>query len=509
MKEIINLVAYAYHVHLIEKEDIIYIVNNILGLMEENGFDNVEEKVLDEEKSIEEDKIKDGSYLDNALNNLINLAYDKNIITENSIAARDLFDTRLMGLLTPRPSEVIKKFRNLYAENASYATNWYYDFSQNTDYIRKYRVSKDIKWTTKTEYGDLDITINMSKPEKDPRDIEKSSLFESHNYPKCVLCRESEGFFGHIGFPARENHRIIPVDICGDKWFFQYSPYAYYNEHCIVLNSDHIPMKIDNNTFCRLFDFVKKFPHYFIGSNADLPIVGGSILSHDHFQGGNYKFAMAKAQIEREFEISGFEDIKCGIVKWPMSVIRLSGNDTERIVNLADKILNIWRNYTDEESSIYAYTGGVSHNTITPIARKNGEVYELDLVLRNNCTAEEYPYGIFHPHEEYHHIKKENIGLIEVMGLAILPARLKHEMEKVKEMVLNNQDIGLDEEVSKHSEWVYGFLKKYDVINAENIDEILKNEIGIVFEKILENAGVFKRTVEGQKAFDKFIESFK
>ena len=509
MKEIIKLVAYAYHVHLIEKEDIIYSVNSILSLMEENGFDNVEEKVLEEEKSIEDDEIKSGSYLENTLNNLVDLAYDKKIITENSIAARDLFDTRLMGLLTPRPSEVIKKFRNLYAENASYATNWYYDFSQNTDYIRKYRISKDIKWTTKTEYGDLDITINMSKPEKDPRDIEKSSLFESHSYPKCVLCRESEGFFGHIGFPARENHRIIPIDICGDKWFFQYSPYAYYNEHCIVINAIHTPMKIDNSTFCRLFDFVKKFPHYFIGSNADLPIVGGSILSHDHFQGGNYKFAMAKAQIEKEFEISGFEDIRCGIVKWPMSVIRLSGYDTERIINLADKILNTWRNYTDEEASIYAYTDGVSHNTITPIARKNGEVYELDLVLRNNCTTEEYPYGIFHPHEEFHHIKKENIGLIEVMGLAILPARLKHEMEKVKEMVLNNQDIGLDEEISKHRDWVYDFLKKYDVINAENIDEILKNEIEVVFEKILENAGVFKRTEEGKKSFDKFIESFK
>ncbi|MDE6974008.1 MAG: UDP-glucose--hexose-1-phosphate uridylyltransferase, partial [Lachnospiraceae bacterium] len=372
------------------------------------------------------------------------------------------------------------------------------------DYIRRYRIKKDMKWIAATEYGDLDITINLSKPEKDPKAIAAAKTAKQSGYPKCLLCKENEGYAGRVNHPARQNHRIIPVTIQGDTWGFQYSPYVYYNEHCIVFNGRHIPMKIDHNAFCKLFDFVKQFPHYFVGSNADLPIVGGSILSHDHFQGGHYEFAMAKAPVERSFTVKGFEDIKAGVVKWPMSVIRLSGPDTERIIALADVILNKWRSYTDEEAFIYAETEGEPHNTITPIARKRGNDYELDLVLRNNITTEEHPLGVYHPHADLHHIKKENIGLIEVMGLAVLPARLKGEMEALKEAVLTGADLRGNEQLEKHADWVDEFSKKYDKIDDSNIDEILQKEIGLVFMRVLEDAGVYKRTPEGQKAFDRF-----
>ena len=387
------------------------------------------------------------------------------------------------------------------------ATDYYYKFSRDSDYIRRYRIEKDMKWITATEYGDLDITINLSKPEKDPKAIAAARTAKQSGYPKCLLCRENEGYAGRVNHPARQNHRIIPVTIQGDTWGFQYSPYVYYNEHCIVFNGQHVPMKIDRNAFCKLFDFVKQFPHYFVGSNADLPIVGGSILSHDHFQGGNYEFAMAKAPVERSFTIKGFEDVKAGIVKWPMSVIRLKGADTERIIDLADLILHHWRGYTDEAAFVYAETEGEPHNTITPIARRRGECYELDLVLRNNITTKEHPLGVYHPHAKLHHIKKENIGLIEVMGLAVLPARLKGEMEELKAAMLAGKNLREDELLEKHADWVEEFWDKYEKIDETNIDDILRHEIGHVFMEVLTDSGVYKRNEEGQRAFDRFIAS--
>ncbi len=444
------------------------------------------------------------SDLESILARMLDYAFEKGILKENGVVYRDLFDTKIMSMLMPRPSEVICKFQELYAQDPQKATDFYYKLSCDSDYIRRYRIKKDMKWIAATEYGDLDITINLSKPEKDPKAIAAAKTAKQSGYPKCLLCKENEGYAGRVNHPARQNHRIIPVTIQGDTWGFQYSPYVYYNEHCIVFNGRHIPMKIDHNAFCKLFDFVKQFPHYFVGSNADLPIVGGSILSHDHFQGGHYEFAMAKAPVERSFTVKGFEDIKAGVVKWPMSVIRLSGPDTERIIALADVILNKWRSYTDEEAFIYAETEGEPHNTITPIARKRGNDYELDLVLRNNITTEEHPLGVYHPHADLHHIKKENIGLIEVMGLAVLPARLKGEIEALKEAVLTGADLRGNELLEKHADWVDEFSKKYDKIDDSNIDEILQKEIGLVFMRVLEDAGVYKRTPEGQKAFDRF-----
>ena len=417
---------------------------------------------------------------------------------------RDLFDKRLMNCLVPRPSQVIKTFKEKYAASPEEATNYYYKLSRDSDYIRRYRVCKDMKWVTKTEYGDIDITINLSKPEKDPKAIAAAKLAKQSGYPKCQLCRENEGYAGRTNHPARENHRIIPITINGGQWGFQYSPYVYYNEHCIVFNGQHVPMKVERATFVKLFDFIKLFPHYFIGSNADLPIVGGSILSHDHFQGGNYEFAMAKAPVEREFTVKGYEDVKAGIVKWPLSVIRLSCTDEKRIIDLADHILKAWRGYTDEEAYVFAETDGEPHNTITPIARKRGDMYELDLALRNNITTPECPFGLYHPHNELHHIKKENIGLIEVMGLAVLPSRLKEEMEILSDYIVDGKDIRSNEKIEKHADWVDEFRPKYPVINAENVDAVIKEEIGIVFKKVLEDAGVFKRDAKGQAAFDRF-----
>ena len=445
--------------------------------------------------------------LETVLGEMMDYAYEKGIMTENSIVYRDLFDTKVMGLLVPRPSEVIRKFQELYAKSPKEATDYFYKLSRDTDYIRRYRIKKDQKWIAQTKYGDLDITINLSKPEKDPKAIAAAKNAKQSGYPKCLLCIENEGYAGRVNHPARQNHRIIPVTINGSQWGFQYSPYVYYNEHCIVFNSQHIPMKIEHDTFCKLFDFVKQFPHYFVGSNADLPIVGGSILSHDHFQGGNYEFAMAKAPVERNFTVKGFEDVKAGIVNWPMSVIRIASKDTERLIALADVILNAWRGYTDETAFIFAETEGEPHNTITPIARKRGDLYELDLVLRNNITTEEHPLGVYHPHAKLHHIKKENIGLIEVMGLAVLPARLKGEMEQLAEAIVTGADIRKDEVLEKHADWVEEFLPKYEEINRDNIMDILHKEIGDVFMQVLEDAGVYKRTAEGQAAFDRFVES--
>lgn len=501
---IARLVQYGLATGLIENEDRRYIANHLLELL---GIDSLEESaeaaILAFDPS---DKTVVGE-LEEILGQLCDYAYEAGLLEENSVGYRDLFDTKLMGALVDRPSNIIRRFHQLYEEAPRKATDYYYEFCQNTDYIRRYRIAKDQKWVAKTEYGDLDITINLSKPEKDPKAIAAAKLAKQTSYPKCLLCCENEGYAGRLNHPARQNHRIIPVTINNSSWFFQYSPYVYYNEHCIVFNSQHVPMKIERATFAKLFDFVKQFPHYFVGSNADLPIVGGSILSHDHFQGGHYEFAMAKAPVETELVIPGFEDVKTGIVKWPMSVIRISGPDTERLIELADKILLAWRGYTDEAAFIFAETEGEPHNTITPIARKRGDNFEMDLVLRNNITTEEHPLGVYHPHAELHHIKKENIGLIEVMGLAVLPARLKNEIEGLKKAILAGRDIRGDEDLAKHADWVEEIKAKYSSITEQNVEKILQDEIGLVFAKVLEHAGVYKRTPEGKEAFLRFVES--
>ncbi len=489
-----KLVCYGIEKGLLNKRDEIYVTNRILEIL------NIDEFECSENFS--------DVNLEETLKELLDFAVEKGIIEDN-ITARDLFDTKLMGALLPLPSYVTNKFYELYKVSPKTATDYYYNFSCDSDYIRRYRIKKDLKWEAETEYGTLDITINLSKPEKDPKAIAAAKNAPQAGYPKCLLCKECEGYAGRMNFPARQNHRIIPVRINDSDWFFQYSPYVYYNEHCIVFNGEHSPMSINPGTFRKLFDFVKQFPHYFVGSNADLPIVGGSILSHDHFQGGHYTFAMAKAKIETPLSFEGFEDVGAGILKWPMSVIRLSSDNTDRIIELASKILDNWRHYTDEDAFIFAETDGVPHNTITPIARKNGENFELDLVLRNNITTKEHPLGVFHPHSELHHIKKENIGLIEVMGLAVLPARLKNEMTDLKSAILSGKDIRNDQVLSKHADWTYEIKNKYNDINKDNIDKIINDEIGIVFSKVLEHAGVFKRTKEGLASFLKFAESVK
>ena len=489
-----KLVEYGLLTGLIEKEDKIYTTNRLLELF---GLDELEDG-QDEAVTVDD--------LETVLKDMLDYACEKGL-TENSVVYRDLFDTKIMGLLTPRPSEVIRTFWEKYASDPKEATDYFYKLSRDTDYIRRYRIAKDQKWISSTKYGDLDITINLSKPEKDPKAIAAAKNARQSGYPKCLLCWENEGYAGRVNHPARQNHRIIPVTINGSNWGFQYSPYVYYNEHCIVFNSQHIPMKIEHDTFCKLFDFVKQFPHYFVGSNADLPIVGGSILSHDHFQGGHYEFAMAKAPVERIFTVQGFTDVDAGIVNWPMSVIRISHEDPDRLIALADVILEKWRGYTDEEAFIFAETDGEPHNTITPIARKRGDKFELDLVLRNNIITEEHPLGVYHPHAKLHHIKKENIGLIEVMGLAVLPARLKEEMERLAEAIVNGADIRKDEELAKHADWVDEFMPNYQDMNKDNIMEILHKEIGNVFMEVLEDAGVYKRDDAGQAAFDRFLST--
>ncbi len=487
-----NLVQYGLDTGLITEEDRIYATNQILDVLK---MDEYEEPREADEPVLLEDVLKE----------LLDYACENGVVPEDSITYRDLFDTRLMNCLMPRPSQVIKEFWAHYENSPAEATEYFYKLSQDSDYIRRYRVCKDMKWTAETKYGDLDITVNLSKPEKDPKAIAAAKLAKQSGYPKCLLCMENVGYAGRTNHPARNNHRIIPITVNDSQWGFQYSPYVYYNEHCIVFNGQHVPMKIERNTFVKLFDFVKLFPHYFLGSNADLPIVGGSILSHDHFQGGHYTFAMAKAGLERKFVKKGFEDVEAGIVRWPMSVLRLRGKDSQRLIDLGAEVLDAWRGYTDEDAFIFAETDGEPHNTITPIARKNGEYFELDLVLRNNITTEEFPLGVYHPHQELHHIKKENIGLIEVMGLAVLPSRLKEELTLLGEYITQGKDIGLNQSIAKHKEWAEGFLPGYDSVTPENVQDILKREVGLVFEKVLEDAGVYKCTEEGRAAFGKFL----
>ncbi len=479
-----KLVTYGLETGLITEEDRIFTTNELLELLNLDEYEEPEETYTDVE-------------LESTLAEILDYACENGLL-EDSIVYRDLFDTRIMGLLTPRPHEVIRAFQELYAKSPKEATDAYYKFSQDTDYIRRYRIARDRKWVTSTPYGDLDITINLSKPEKDPKAIAAAKAAKQSGYPKCQLCMENIGYRGRTNHPARQNHRVMPITVNGKPWGFQYSPYVYYNEHCIVFNSQHTPMKIERDTFAKLLDFVRQFPHYFVGSNADLPIVGGSILSHDHFQGGNYEFAMAKAPIEASFTIKGYE-------KWPMSVIRLQHAEPDRLVDLADHILELWRGYTDKDAFIFAETDGEPHNTITPIARKRGEIFELDLVLRNNITTEEHPLGVYHPHAELHHIKKENIGLIEVMGLAVLPARLKPELELLAEYMVSGKDIRSNETLEKHADWVEEFLPKYGTITQENVMDIIQEEVGIVFMKVLECAGVYKCDEKGRKDFRKFI----
>lgn len=493
-KLIARLVKYGEITGLVPCEDKIYITNRLLMLFK-----------VDEAFEGDAGEVKE-SDLEEILSSMVDYAYENKLIDDNGIVSRDLFDTKIMGCLVPFPSTVINRFKELYKESPEKATNYFYKLSCDSDYIRRYRIKRDQKWVTKTEYGDIDITINLSKPEKDPKAIAAAKLMKQAGYPKCLLCKENEGYAGRMNHPARENHRIIPVTIQNSSWGFQYSPYVYYNEHCIVFNGEHVPMKIDRGTFCKLFDFVKQFPHYFVGSNADLPIVGGSILTHDHFQGGHYEFAMAKAPVEKEYVVNGFEDVKVGRVKWPMSVLRLSSDNTDRIIELADRILKKWREYTDEEAFIFAYTDGEPHNTITPIARKRNDLFELDLVLRNNITTDEHPLGVYHPHAELHHIKKENIGLIEVMGLAVLPARLNTEIADLEKAYLEGKDIRKDETLEKHADWLDSFKERIDK-DPSKIHEIMQDEIGKVFARVLEDAGVYKRTEAGIKYFERFIGS--
>jgi len=489
--EIKQLVNYATRAGLIAECDKNYAVNSILSLLKLDAYEDVE--------------CEESNDLEAILSSLCDYAAEKGLIDSN-VTERDLFDSALMGALTPRPSEVIRKFKELYSICPREATDWYYSFSKNTDYIRTYRVKKDMKWTVPSAYGDIDITINLSKPEKDPKAIAAAKNAPQNSYPKCQLCPECEGYAGTLNYPGRSNHRIIPIKMDGNDWFFQYSPYVYYNEHCIALSAEHTPMKIDRSSFVKMLDFISIFPHYFIGSNADLPIVGGSILSHDHMQGGRYTFAMEKAPIEKAIEFAEFPDVEAGIVKWPLSVIRLTSVNRENIIDLADMILGAWRDYTDEDAFIYAYTDGVPHNTITPIARMREGKYELDLVLRNNITTEEHPLGVYHPHAELHNIKKENIGLIEVMGLAVLPARLKKEMELLAKTVISGNAIVTVPEIEKHADWFDSFKDKY-VFTEDNIEKILHDEIGNTFIRVLEDAGVYKCTEEGREAFVRFVES--
>ena len=499
-----KLVQYGRTTGLIEAEDEIYARNQILEVLKMSEYE-------------EPGEITDEISLEDTLNALTDYAAEQGILENNSVVYRDLFDTRLMNCLMPRPSEVVKKFRGEYEKSPEDATAYFYKLSQDSDYIRRYRVCKDLKWITKTEYGDLDITVNLSKPEKDPKAIAAAKTMKQSGYPKCLLCMENVGYAGRINHPARNNHRIIPLTLNGESWGFQYSPYVYYNEHCIVFNGKHTPMKIDRNTFKKLFDFVTMFPHYFLGSNADLPIVGGSILTHDHFQGGRYTFAMAKAPVEKSFTVNGYEDVEAGIVKWPMSVIRIRSEKKERLVDLADKILTAWRGYTDADADIYAETDGEPHNTITPIARFRGGKFELDLVLRNNRTTEERPLGLFHPNPKLHHIKKENIGLIEVMGLAILPPRLVPELGAVREHLLAakvdaSYDLAGalegDDLCRSHAAWAEDvFARRADELTADSAINILHEEVGMVFGHVLDNAGVFKWDEAGRAAQQRFIDS--
>ena len=489
-KDIAALVEYGVRNEMIEAEDRVWAINRMLEALDLREFEACE---VGGEKPLED-----------ILGRILDDAVARGVI-EDGVVSRDLLDTRLMGILTPRPSQVRALFREKCSRDPREATDWYYALSQKSDYIRSYRIAKDVKWVAPTAFGDLDITINLSKPEKDPRAIAAAKNAPQSSYPKCLLCAENEGYAGRIDHPARQNHRIMPVVIDQKNWFFQYSPYVYYNEHCIVFNGEHTPMKIERATFRKLLDFVGQFPHYFVGSNADLPIVGGSILSHDHFQGGHYTFAMEKAPLEQTVSFKGFEDVEAGIVKWPMSVIRLRCADDNRLVELADRILTAWRGYTDEAAFIFAETNGEPHNTITPIARMRDGQFELDLVLRNNITTEEHPLGVYHPHAELHHIKKENIGLIEVMGLAVLPARLKGELAALAQLLVSGGEIADDSDLAKHKDWVARMRGAY-TFTADNVEKILHDEVGQIFATVLEHAGVYKCDDAGREAFRRFID---
>ena len=485
-----SLVSYAMNCGLAEPVDHTVLTNRLLDLLRLDDYTPSEEPLTED--------------LEEILTGMLDYAVEKGLC-DDGITARDIFDTRIMGAITPMPREVIGIFRYLYLESPEAATDWYYKFSCDTDYIRRYRIAKDMRWKYASEYGEMDITINLSKPEKDPKAIAAAKNAPQTAYPKCQLCVENEGYAGRMNHPARANHRIVPIQVCGEDWCLQYSPYVYYNEHCIVFNSKHIPMKIDRSAFAKLLDFVRAFPHYFVGSNADLPIVGGSILSHEHFQGGHYTFAMETAPVEQEITFAGYEDVKAGIVKWPMSVIRLTGADPERIADLGDKILTLWRGYSDDAAGVVAFSDGEPHNTITPIARRRGDDFELDLVLRCNITTEEHPLGVFHPHADKHNLKKENIGLIEVMGLAVLPSRLKKELTDLAAALVAGADIAADEVLSKHAAWVEGLKAKY-TFTEENALEIILQETGKVFAAVLEDAGVYKCNPAGRAQFAAFID---
>ncbi len=484
-----SLLCYAMNKGLALPEDHTVLLNKLLEALSIDSYEPSQEPVSED--------------LEEILGGILDYACEKGLC-QDDITSRDLFDTKIMGILTPMPREVIAIFHQLYEASPEKATDWYYRFSCDTDYIRRYRISKDMRWKFQSPYGEMDITINLSKPEKDPKAIAAAKAAPQSGYPKCQLCFENEGYAGRLNHPARQNHRIIPIEIAGADWCLQYSPYVYYNEHCIVFNKAHIPMKIDRAAFRKLLSFVEKFPHYFVGSNADLPIVGGSILSHEHFQGGHYTFAMETAPVEKEIAFPGFEDVSAGIVAWPMSVIRLTGHAPDRLVELADRILTAWRGYSDESANILAFSGEEPHNTITPIARRRGDAFELDLVLRNNRTTEEHPLGLFHPHADKHHIKKENIGLIEVMGLAVLPSRLKKELNDLRDAILAGADLSADPVLSKHADWV-AEIKTRETFTPENTLDILLQETGRVFSQVLEDAGVYKCTPEGREAFLRFI----
>jgi len=492
--EINRLVHFARQQGLLAAEDVVYAANLLLDCLQVNEY---EEETINEKLETP----------DAILEKMLDFAVEKGLL-ENTTTERDLFDTRLMNCVMPRPSEVVARFKDDYKKSPKIATDRYYQMSIASNYIRKERIDKNIAWKASTEYGELDITINLSKPEKDPRDIAKAKLQKSSSYPKCLLCRENEGFAGHINHPARQTHRLIPLTLDGLPWFLQYSPYTYYNEHCIILNNEHNPMQISRQTFINLSDFLMLFPHYFAGSNADLPIVGGSILSHDHYQGGRYSFPMEKAPVEKEYKIKGFEKVRVGRVKWPMSALRLTAADKDDLIDLADHILECWREYSDAAVDVLAESAGEKHNTITPIARRRGDLYEFDLVLRNNRTTLEHPMGLFHPHAEVHHIKKENIGLIEVLGLAILPARLKDELAQIKDMLMHGEeDISSVADIEKHADWYQQLRTKAKSLDAVAVDELLRVEVGHKFEQVLTHAGVFKRTSEGMQAFDAFVEA--